>query len=112
LRAIYWDEIIREAGRETLDAARRHRRYAMVTALGLLAGVLAMQAALGGGGRAGNLLATIAWAAAVSALAGALFVWKLISIPPRRHGVQQREIDRLKQKLQRAGDPEPATART
>ena len=110
MRTTYWDETIREAGRETLDATRRHRRWALVVVLGLLIGALAARVAIGdAGGRNGNLAVAIAWLAAVGGLAGALFAWKLISIPPRRHTAQQREISRLNGELRRANDATPVS---
>ena len=109
MRTTYWDETIREAGRETLDAARRHRKYALIVVAGLLVGVLTARAVLGdAGGRNGILAAMSVWLLAVAALTGALFAWKLISIPPRRHTAQQREISRLTGELRRASDVTPA----
>jgi len=96
LRAFYWNETVREAGRETLDAARRHRRYALIVVTGLLIAAIAVRF------MAGDLIAAAGWLAAVGGLLAALFLWKLISIPPRRHAAQVQEISRLSSELKHA----------
>jgi hypothetical protein len=99
VRTLYWNETVREAGRETLDAARRHRRYALTLLAGLLVAAIAVRFV------AGDLVAAAGWLVAVAGFLAALFVWKMISIPPRRHAAQVQEISRLSSELKqvRAG---------
>jgi len=101
LRASYWTDVVFEAGRETADAVRRHRRYASAMLLGLLICAAAVAFAAAGMGGLASLIAVVAWLCAVAALSGALFLWKLISIPPRREAEQAKAIERLSAEMER-----------
>lgn len=95
MRISYWTEIAAEALRETFDAAQRRWPYVMAI---FVASAIALGTIIRIAGRGywrSDATAIVALIVAAAVLFAALFLWKLISIPPRRDRAQLKEISRL-----------------